>query len=120
MANPLATANKQAMSGAFRTTGGQGETEMLLTEAFPTQGASQASQGLLRPRVQHRNADRRRSEKAFRPCKSLSEACREVRGKGETKRPRTKGATRTTTRNPKGGEGEVKTLRGYRKAGPRL
>ena len=113
IANALATANKQAMSRAFRTTGGQGETEMLLTEAFPIQGTSQASRGLLRPRVRHRNADRRRSEKAFRLCKSLSEAPCEVRGRGEMKQPWTKGATRTTTRNPKGGEGEVKTLWGY-------
>jgi len=38
------------------------ETMMLLTEAFPIRGTSPASRGLLRPRVQHRDADSERSE----------------------------------------------------------
>ena len=69
IASGLATTDKQAIVRAFGTTTKPSETVMLLTEAFPIRGPSPASRGLLRPRVQHRNAERERSEKLSDPAK---------------------------------------------------
>ena len=63
MANRLATTDKRGIARAFGATTNGGETEMLLTVAFPIGGTSPASRGLLRPRVRHRNTDLERTEK---------------------------------------------------------
>jgi len=66
----LATTDQQARERVFGTTTKLSETVMLLTEAFPIRGTSPASRGLLRPRVRHGNADRKRSEKLSDLAKS--------------------------------------------------
>jgi len=63
IASGQATTDRQAIARAFGTTTKLSETEMLLTEAFPIRGTKPASQGLLGPRVQPRNANRERTEK---------------------------------------------------------
>jgi len=62
-ASGLATTDKRAIARAFGTMTKPSKTVMLLTEAIPIRGTSPASRGLLRPRVQHRDADRERSVK---------------------------------------------------------
>jgi len=65
IASGLATTDKRAIARAFGTMTKPRETVMLLTEGFPIRGTSPTSRGLLRPRVQHRNADRERGEKLY-------------------------------------------------------
>jgi len=57
---------------------------MLLTEAFPTRGASPARRGLVGPRVRHSNADGERSEKLSDRA-NAKRGAEQVQSKGENR-----------------------------------